>query len=295
MADSDGDGLAELLIGAPEHGTDDRPVAGATYFVSSADLAAADTADGVADGVIGLAHVSRQPGSWKFIGETAYDNAGARVGAVGDFDDDGHTDMVVTAPYWSAQGVGRIGAAYLVSAGDFAGADAADGVVDGIIAFSRISSGVNRVLGGRLVRELGDIGLADFNGDGKPDLLQAGTEYTNMKVAHLLSASPIVDDGLEFAEADIRLDAKIRDSGSYQIHAPDWPSPPLAIAMTAAGDIDADGLGDILLAVTPVARFNPTRLGAVYVIMGADLPHLDAADGLPDGKIFLSHVVRRRR
>ena len=67
------------------------------------------------------------------------------------------------------------------------------------------------------------------------------------------------------------------------------------VAITAAGDVDADGLGDILLAVLPSGGINPVNPdGTAYLIMGADLPPLDAADGKMDGRIFLPSVVLGR-
>ena len=170
-----------------------------------------------------------------------------------------------------------------------------DGAADGIITIGSISSGVNRALRGPSVDAIIEIGLTDFDGDGKDDLLFALVEDTNMKVAHLISSARIVDESIVFTRGDLRFDDKIHDSGSYQIYAPEWAPLPVETAVAAAGDIDADGLGDILLAVVPWTQLNPTTLGAAYVIMAADLPHLDAADGQRDGKIFLSHVVRKRR
>ena len=69
----------------------------------------------------------------------------------------------------------------------------------------------------------------------------------------------------------------------------------MEIAIASAGDVDADGLDDILLAVIPnfIEPGNPRS--ATYVVMAVDLPYLDAADGRMDGAILLSNVVRERR
>ena len=63
-------------------------------------------------------------------------------------------------------------------------------------------------------------------------------------------------------------------------------------AYRSAGDIDAVGLDDILLAVIPNSIAPGDPPGAAYVVMAVDLPHLDAADGRTDGEILRSYVVR---
>ena len=71
----DGDGHAELIIGAYGH----QQGKGAAYLVASRDFAAADAADGIIDGVIDLGNIAPQEGSWKFVGEESSDFAGISV------------------------------------------------------------------------------------------------------------------------------------------------------------------------------------------------------------------------
>lgn len=74
--DMNGDGCADLLLGARAH---DR-FAGAAYLVSAPDLAAADRKDaGDADGIVYLRNLLREPGTYEFLGERAEDNAGVAV------------------------------------------------------------------------------------------------------------------------------------------------------------------------------------------------------------------------
>lgn len=60
VPDTDGDGKAELLIGAWGHDPGERSMAGATYFLVTSDFSAADAADGAQDGVIDLGYPLRQ-------------------------------------------------------------------------------------------------------------------------------------------------------------------------------------------------------------------------------------------
>ena len=67
--DVDGDGRDDLIIGRL------TPMAGGEfwrgYLITAADLAAADAADGTADGVIDLDNVAAQATSYQFIGTEA--------------------------------------------------------------------------------------------------------------------------------------------------------------------------------------------------------------------------------
>jgi len=94
--DADGDGLADLLVGAT--GDDDGGSgAGAAYLVTSP----------------GGGSVSLASASAKFWGEAAGDAAGFSVAGAGDLDADGRTDLLIGAPTQDSGGADA-GAAYLV-------------------------------------------------------------------------------------------------------------------------------------------------------------------------------------
>ncbi len=65
----------------------------------------------------------------------------------------------------------------------------------------------------------------------------------------------------------------------------------LATVVAATGDLDGDGLGDFLLGTEDWAGVGD---GVAYLIVAADLPHLDAADARMDGKVALSSIVGAR-
>ena len=108
--DIDGDGLAELLLGAPYHDVaEDRLHGGAAYLMSGGRLAAADGADGEADGVIDLGEVAELPDNWKFIGQR-WSNVGETVSTSTDLNGDSLAELIIG-------GDGSYGAYIVSSAG----------------------------------------------------------------------------------------------------------------------------------------------------------------------------------
>ena len=294
MTDFGGDGRADLVLGAPYHDSR-RQDEGAVYLIDSRDLAAADLADSAADGQIELAHIAAQPHSWKILGDLASADFGT-VLMSGDLDGDGREDIVLG---YAEDRVNRVIRILSGAEGNLAALDMADGTADGLISLGSIASGVNRRIqvhdGGFPVSWA--VGLTDFDGDGKQDILVGFVGGgDSMKRAHFIASASIFDDASVPASTNPEDFERFRQSGSYEVYAPESGGTPVEVAVGAAGDIDDDGLGDILLAVVPFS-FGEVRVagpGGTYLIMGADLPYLDAVDGHRDGRIFLDNVIRTR-
>ena len=293
MTDFDGDGQTDLVVGALSHDATQLNE-GAVYLMNVDDLAAADLADGTANGRVELGRIADQPNSWKVIGEEANGALGRFIGA-GDFDGDGNRDLAMVSSDPASTGAKRVINVLSGTSGNLAAVDAADGTSDGLITTGSVWPGANRKIA---APEIDDsffaFDVADFDGDGRDDFL-LGDVSTRSKgrVAHLVTSASLFGAANEFS-ADLPLEERVRQSGSYLIHAPEATGTSAAQLLTAAGDMDADGLDDLVLAVVPHAAVDRFETGAAYVIMSVDLPFLDAADGRMDGKIFLSNVVRTR-
>jgi len=292
MTDFNGDGLSDLVVGAPRYDAN-VTAEGAVYLVGSADLAMADRADGREDNQVDLGRVVAEPKSWKIVGNYVGSLFGSAI-AAGDLDGDGRSDLVMES---SSPGYRPIVTILSGAAGNLAALDAVDGTSDGTIVLNNIAAGVNRRLTGDLVPGLRSMTLLDFDGDGLDDLV-LGTDSgiaSKTKVAHLISSSALFGTPNVFAQGDLTLDEQFSRSGSYQIHAPEAILSQAHVAVASAGDLDADGRDDLFVAVFPFASIQPPRPpGVAYVIMASELPHLDAADGHVDSKIFLSHLVHQR-
>ncbi|MCY4531470.1 MAG: M12 family metallo-peptidase [Gammaproteobacteria bacterium] len=311
LGDVDGDGHSELIIGAKYH----RQLKGAAYLVASRDFAVADAADGKIDGVIDLGNIASQDGSWKFVGEESRNLAGTSVAAVGDIGGDGHADFVIGAPYHDIDELPNVGAAYLVSIADLADADAADEQIDGIVNLGLVSAqpGSWKIKGkdrwdrvGNNISSTGDMGS-----NGSTDLLVVGSGNSTYIVSAMDLAPADAADGTTDGEIDLdRVDAqanswKLRglwrsavdgliSSWSIARQEDSWTLSDGQLntqirAYSSAGDVDDDGLTDYLLGAT--GSNNEESLGAVYLLLAADLAVLDTADDTPDNNILIGNTA----
>ena len=262
VGDLGGDGNPDFGIGAPRAYVGELAYAGIAYLVSTGGLAAADAADGETDGVVELAGIAGQPGSWKATG-SEWSALGQRIDRAGPGE--------VLFGGWTT---------HIVAERDLAEIDAADGAVDGTITAEWIASTSNSWT---LPGVTGPVQMGDVDGDGHDDVL-----FWRGSDAYLFAPGTLTELDSRDGVADGRV-------ASWSIAGDDrtWRmkrSGPGGFRMLAgAGDVDADGLADLLLAES--ARSDSGLRDRVYLLMGADLRPLDDADGRHDRRVRLGSVA----
>ena len=246
VGDFDGDGYADLAIGAPGEGVGSAARAGAVnvLYGSAAGLAAPGNQLWYA----GAAGLVGQP-----VAEAKFGDALA----AGDFDRDGYDDLAIGARHETRNDLFAAGAVYLLY-----------GTVNGLSATGaqRWDQASPDVFGS--VEEDDNFGAAlaagDFDGDGYGDLAIGspaetfeGVDFAG--VAHVLygSAGGLTGAGSTFiAETSAGMDgeAERADNFGYAL---------------AAGDFNADSVDDLAICIQGEAVSGADNAGAVVVVYGA--------------------------
>ena len=231
--DIDGDGLQDLLMGAPDNDRGGSYSGSCYLFIASAldtpllDLSEARTI---------------------FMGENNEDFAGQSCRSAGDVDGDGLADILIGAHGNDETGIDA-GKSYLflgnqLGSSNFISTASAESAILGEAAGDR---------SGQVLSSAGDV-----DGDGLDDLLIGAPDQDDSAgdagKTYILLASQLSNNTIGLQDADLALVGE-----STNDHA--------GISVASAGDVDQDGLADIL-----VGAFNSSEggegAGKAYLVMG---------------------------
>ncbi len=238
--DVNGDGLADLIVGAMYAEPNGDTGGGESYVVFG--KLSSTTVDLTTLG----------SGGFRIDGIDATDFLGVSVSGAGDVNGDGLADLIVGA--FSADPGGELGAgeSYVVfgkassAAVDLASLGSAGFRIDGIDAAD---------VSGRSVSGAGDV-----NGDGLADLIvgaygadPGGDSYAGESYVVFGKASSTTVDLANLGSGGLRLDGI--DAGDYS-----------GFSVSGAGDVNGDGLADLIVGANGADPGGDFRAGQTYVV-----------------------------
>ena len=245
--DVNGDGFADLIIGAPgatPHGN----YSGASYIVF-----------GKASGFTATLALSSLTGTngFQINGVAAYDYSGVSVSSAGDINGDGFSDLIIGASTASPHGT-YSGAAYVVF-----------GKSSGFTATLELSS-LNGTTGFKISGEapydragISVSAAGDVNGDGFDDLLIGASTASPNGMSS--GASYVVFGKASGFTANLDL-STLDGSNGFQING-EAVGDQAGRSLAGAGDLNGDGLADLIIGA-PQASTNGATSGASYVLFG---------------------------
>ena len=192
------------------------------------------------------------------VGDTSDDSAGFSVSAAGDVNGDGFGDVIVGAPF-SDDGLGTgPGAAYVIfgHAGTFSTIDLSSLGSAGFI----IGGDANADAAGWSASAAGDV-----NGDGFDDLI-VGAPSNDAGGNYAGSAYVIYGHAGPFSTIDL---TGLPSASGFVVQG-DLPDDRAGQSVSAAGDVNGDGVDDLVIGA-PSARPNGPQSGAAYVIFGTQM------------------------
>jgi len=251
-ADVNGDGIDDVIVGAWLNDSGgDR--AGAAYVVFGTDQGFANLVD--------LDAVAQGQGGLKIQGETAGDVAAYSGPPIGDVDGDGFDDLIIGAP-GNDDGGSDAGAAYIIFGSDheFSALLDLDAVAQG--------QGGVKIRGANAGDRAGYsvAGAGDINGDGIDDVI-LGAQGDDGGGSNAGAAYVVFGTDQGFPSL-VDLDAVAQGQGGLKIQGEDGGDL-LGLSVDGAGDVNGDGIDDLILAGFRTAGVG-ANASAAYVVFGTD-------------------------
>jgi hypothetical protein len=256
VGDMNNDGYMDVLVGMPRNPSD-ATTSGQAFLVYGKKNAGGSL-DEYQKEIVALAGTSA---ALKITLPAAGAGGGFSVSSAGDVNGDGWTDLIVSSHFEDVGSLSKAGKSYVIygSAALSALQTVSTANVGGSVAGFTISGWQDGEESGTSVSSAGD-----FNGDGKADLL-VSAYFSDITRAN--SGTTYVVLG-KTGNTAVDLNAIKNNTGGYAIvgeNGTDYSG----VSVSSAGDVNGDGLGDIVIGAIVASVSAPNRYsGKTYVVFG---------------------------
>ncbi len=261
--DVNDDGVDDLIVGAVSGSPGGRLFAGSCYVLFG----------GSGVGSMGVAELSMLSAPHGFVinGIDTQDASGVSVSSAGDLNADGVVDLIIGANNANPNGIRGAGECYVV----FGSADLG---ASGALELSSLNGANGFVINGfgrewewgSAVAPAGDV-----NDDGIDDVIISGLDAYVVLGGPEIGSSGVLELSLSSDSSGVR----IQGAGSTFERA---------LAVSSAGDVNADGVPDLLVGASTAGINNDIWYGETYVVFGSsdfgaaggiDVSLLDGSNG----------------
>lgn len=263
--DVNGDGIGDIIIGAFDADPGARISAGASYVVfgkqtpwsASLELSSLNGVNGfVINGV-----------NW-------YENSGYSVASLGDINGDGVSDIIIGA-YQGYQGtIYQAGVSYVVFGKQTPWSPSLElSILNGVNGFTIHGEGSGDYSGWSVAS------AGDMNGDGIKDIIIGAPQAypggrSNAGVSYIIFGKKTIWD------ASFNTTIGLAINGINPANTNIFCYDQSGSSVASAGDVNGDGIGDVLIGAPYACPGNHPSAGVSYVIFGKNLTSIEASTGM---------------